>query len=39
MSLLEIKGVSKIYGELKALDNVSLKVDKGEWVAMLSRRP
>ena len=35
MSLLEIKGVSKIYGELKALDNVSLKVDKGEWVAIM----
>ena len=35
MSLLEIKNVSKIYGELKALDNVSLHVDKGEWVAIM----
>ena len=35
MSLLEIRNVSKIYGELKALDNVSLHVDKGEWVAIM----
>ena len=35
MSLLEIKNVSKIYGELRALDNVSLHVDQGEWVAIM----
>ncbi|MBR1737926.1 MAG: ABC transporter ATP-binding protein [Firmicutes bacterium] len=35
MSLLELKNISKIYGELKALDDVSLKVDKGEWVAIM----
>ena len=35
MSLLEIKNVSKIYGDLHALDNVSLKVEKGEWVAIM----
>ena len=35
MPLLEIKNVSKIYGELKALDNVSLHVDKVEWVAIM----
>ncbi len=35
MSLLEIKNVSKIYGELKALDDVSLSVEKGEWVAIM----
>ncbi len=35
MSLLEIKNVSKIYGELKALDNVSIRVDRGEWVAIM----
>ena len=35
MSLLEINHVSKIYGELKALDNVSIKVDQGEWVAIM----
>ncbi len=35
MSLLELKNVSKIYGPLKALDNVSLKVEEGEWVAIM----
>jgi len=35
MSLLELKNVSKIYGELHALDNVSLKVEKGEWVSIM----
>ena len=35
MSLLEIKNISKIYGDLKALDSVSLNVDKGEWVAIM----
>ena len=35
MSLLELKNVSKIYGDLHALDNVSLKVEKGEWVAIM----
>lgn len=35
MSLLELKNVSKIYGNLHALDDVSLTVDKGEWVAIM----
>ena len=35
MSLLEVKNISKIYPGLKALDNVSLKVEKGEWVAIM----
>ena len=35
MSLLELRNVSKIYKELHALDNVSLKVDKGEWIAIM----
>ena len=35
MSLLELKNVSKIYGDLHALDNVSLSVDNGEWVAIM----
>ena len=35
MSLLEVKNISKIYGPLKALDNVSLSVDEGEWVAIM----
>ncbi len=34
-SLLELKNVSKIYGDLHALDNVSLTVDKGEWIAIM----
>ncbi|MBQ1302154.1 MAG: ABC transporter ATP-binding protein [Firmicutes bacterium] len=35
MSLLELKNVSKIYGDLKALDDVSLTVDEGGWVAIM----
>ena len=35
MALLELKNISKIYGDLKALDNVSIKVEKGEWVAIM----
>ena len=35
MSLLELKDISKIYGDLHALDRVNLSVDKGEWVAIM----
>ncbi|MBQ8974157.1 MAG: ABC transporter ATP-binding protein [Oscillospiraceae bacterium] len=35
MSLLELKNISKIYGDLHALDNVSLSVENGEWVAIM----
>ena len=35
MSLLELKDVSKIYGGLYALDHVNLKVEKGEWIAIM----
>ena len=35
MSLLELKNISKIYGSLKALDNVSISVEKGEWLAIM----
>ncbi len=35
MSLLEVKNISKIYGPLKALDNVNLTVENGEWVAIM----
>ena len=35
MSLLELKHISKIYGDLKALDDVSLSVENGEWVAIM----
>jgi len=35
MSLLELKNVNKIYGDLKALDNINLSVESGEWVAIM----
>ena len=35
MSLLELHNVYKIYGDLHALDNVDLKVERGEWVAIM----
>ena len=35
MSLLELKNVYKIYGQLHALDDVSMKVEAGEWVAIM----
>ena len=35
MSLLELRDVSKIYGDLHALDKVNLKVEEGEWVAIM----
>ena len=35
MSLLELKHIYKIYGELHALDDVNLKVEKGEWLAIM----
>ncbi|MDO4619024.1 MAG: ABC transporter ATP-binding protein [Lachnospiraceae bacterium] len=35
MSLLELNNISKIYGDLHALDKVSIHVDKGEWVAIM----
>ena len=35
LSVLELKNVYKIYGELHALDDVNLKVEKGEWVSIM----
>jgi putative ABC transport system ATP-binding protein len=35
MALLEIQGISKIYGSVKALQNVDLTVDRGEWIAIM----
>lgn len=35
MSLLQLKNVYKIYGELHALDDVNLNVEKGEWVSIM----
>jgi putative ABC transport system ATP-binding protein len=34
MSLLQVNNVSKIYGATKALDNVSLSIEEGEWLAI-----
>ena len=35
MSLLELKSISKIYGDLSAIDNVSLQVEKSGWMAIM----
>ena len=35
MALLELDGVSRVYDDLKALDSVSLAVEKGEWIAIM----
>lgn len=35
MNILELKDISKIYGDLKALDNINLNVEKGEWVSIM----
>jgi putative ABC transport system ATP-binding protein len=34
-TVLELKNIYKIYGELHALDDVNLKVEKGEWVSVM----
>lgn len=34
MDILSLRNVSKIYGELKALDQINLTVEKGEWIAI-----
>jgi putative ABC transport system ATP-binding protein len=35
MDLLELKDISKIYGNLKALRNIDLSVKQGEWLAIM----
>lgn len=35
MAILELNHISKIYGDLKALDDVSIQVNKGEWLAIM----
>lgn len=35
MALLEVKGLSKSYGALKAVDGISFKVEKGEIIGLL----
>jgi putative ABC transport system ATP-binding protein len=35
MNLLELKDISKIYGNLKALSGVNLTISQGEWAAIM----
>ena len=35
MDLLELKDISKVYGQLKALQNINLTVKQGEWLAIM----
>ncbi|GHT85343.1 ABC transporter ATP-binding protein [Spirochaetia bacterium] len=35
MAILELKGISKIYGNLAALQSIDLQVQKGEWLAIM----
>ncbi len=35
MNILTLRDVSKIYGDLKALNNINLQVEKGEWLAIM----
>jgi putative ABC transport system ATP-binding protein len=35
MDLLELKGISKIYGNVKALQDIDLAVAQGEWLAIM----
>lgn len=35
MNLLELKDISKIYGSVKALQNIDMTVSQGEWLAIM----
>jgi putative ABC transport system ATP-binding protein len=35
MNLLELRDISKIYGSVKALQNINLSVRQGEWLAIM----
>lgn len=35
MALLDIKNISKIYGNVHALNNVDISVEEGEWVSIM----
>jgi putative ABC transport system ATP-binding protein len=35
VDLLELKDISKVYGSLKALQNINLSVRQGEWLAIM----
>ena len=35
MNILTLSGISKIYGDLKALDTINLTVEEGEWLSIM----
>ena len=35
MKILDIQDISKIYGQVKALQNITLSVEQGEWIAIM----
>lgn len=35
MDILALNGISKIYGDLKALDTIQLTVEEGEWLSIM----
>jgi len=35
MAIIEIENLSKRYGDVNALDHVSLRVERGEWIAVM----
>jgi putative ABC transport system ATP-binding protein len=35
VNLLELKAISKIYGNVKALQNINLEIAQGEWLAIM----
>ena len=35
MNILTLTGISKIYGDLKALDKINLTVEEGEWLSIM----
>ena len=39
MTRLDVQGISKAFSGVKAVQNVSLKVDKGEIVSMIGPYP
>ena len=36
--ILEMKGVSKVYGTLHALSDINLTVNAGDWLSSLDRK-
>ena len=33
--LVQVKGLTKVYGKVRALDGVTFDVEAGEWIAMM----